>query len=455
MRKYIFTISAIIQLCLPMAAQTYSSVTIKTPNGSTVPDVMKLTSPDLTYNAAQLAAIKADIKTNYNGAELIDAPSLAYNCHAYAWHVSEGGEKVWIGYETRTAEDIYWTDGSYIEVSESQATKVSYNEDGNHSAIRLNSTWYQSKWGSYALVKHHPNDVPVGYCPTKTKKYYKRNLPNMSITGSTFICNYDEYVISNLPENATVSWEYTSIYGNAPTIQSNTPSTNSCTVRNTYKQIFEGDIKANITISGVVVKQLTKRIYGDKQNFVAFYWEASDDGSWVPEWSVSLEEPNSATPPKTIIVESENFRGKNVSYSSLNSHGTLQVSLNNRISFEMPSLPENQYLTINVTGSDCSDAVSLKFMANKTTSYSSNLQVTTLGTDKFELNFTSNPSKDSAMQQNTEWNIDVYNTNNIKQETIHNIGHNHYILDTTTWKPGTYILYIVVNGERYSKKIVK
>lgn len=79
------------------------------------------------------------LRTNYNGAILVGSPSYQYNCHAYAWHVSEGGEKVWIGFDGSKAEDIYWTDGSYIEVPESKATKVSYHESGNHSAIRLSS----------------------------------------------------------------------------------------------------------------------------------------------------------------------------------------------------------------------------------------------------------------------------------------------------------------------------
>jgi hypothetical protein len=158
-------------------AQTYTQVTnVKTPNNSTVQDVYSLTSADISYNSSQLAALANDLSVNYNGAELIDTPSYKYNCHAYAWHVSEGGSKVWIGFNTNTAEDIYWADNSYIEVSENNATKVSYHQNGNHSAIRLNSTWYQSKWGQSALVKHHPNDVPLTYQPSLTKKYYIRNI---------------------------------------------------------------------------------------------------------------------------------------------------------------------------------------------------------------------------------------------------------------------------------------
>jgi hypothetical protein len=76
-------------------AQTYTQVTnVKTPNNSTVFDTYSLTSTDISYSSSQLAALASDLAANYNGAELIDAPSYKYNCHAYAWHVSEGGTKV-------------------------------------------------------------------------------------------------------------------------------------------------------------------------------------------------------------------------------------------------------------------------------------------------------------------------------------------------------------------------
>jgi hypothetical protein len=186
---------------------TYTPVTnVKTPNNSTVPDTHSLTSTDISFTTIQFATLASEISANYNGAVLIEAPSYQYNCHAYAWHVSEGGNKVWIGRDPIivTAEDVYWTDGSYIEVNENEATKVSYHENGNHSAIRLNSTWYQSKWGSAGVVKHHPNDVPSAYQPSMTKKYYKRTPP--SISGPSTICSGSSgtfTISSNVPPSYT------------------------------------------------------------------------------------------------------------------------------------------------------------------------------------------------------------------------------------------------------------
>ncbi|MDR1380603.1 MAG: T9SS type A sorting domain-containing protein [Tannerella sp.] len=207
-------------------AQTYTVVTnVKTPNNSTVQDVRSLTSSDLSYSSQQLAALAADLAANY-GAELIEPPSYKYNCHAYAWHVSEGGSKVWIGYTTGnvTAEDIYWTDGSYVEVPESYATKVSYHQDGNHSAIRLNSTWYQSKWGQGGVVKHYPNNVDPIYQPSKTKKFYVRKTA-FSISGSNSICSSGTVTISPTPTsyswNCSSNLTLSSTSGNSATFSKN------------------------------------------------------------------------------------------------------------------------------------------------------------------------------------------------------------------------------------------
>lgn len=185
-------------------SQTYTEVfNVKTPNGSTVQDTYQLTSSDLSFNSSQIATMTAYYYNNYNEAVLIEPDSYKYNCHGYAWHVSEGGNKVWIGRYYVTSEDIYWNDYSYTEVDESIATKVSYHQDGNHSAIRLNSTWYQSKWGwGGPLIKHHPNDVDLIYQPSKTKKYYV-----MPIFGSNSIYfSGESYSLNSSLASGTVNW---------------------------------------------------------------------------------------------------------------------------------------------------------------------------------------------------------------------------------------------------------
>jgi hypothetical protein len=91
----------------------------------------------------------------------------------------EGGTHAFIGLHSKIAHNIYWQDGtntnngSYIEVPESIATKVVYAE--NHSAIRINSNLYESKWSYGPLVRHEPNNVDIAYLPDARKEFYIRN----------------------------------------------------------------------------------------------------------------------------------------------------------------------------------------------------------------------------------------------------------------------------------------
>jgi hypothetical protein len=105
--KRIFLFISFISLCQILCIaqsidenEDYEQVfNIRTPNGSLVPDchVLKSSVADIFLTPAQYAAQESDLYNNYNGAMRVDSSSYKYNCHAYTWHMSEGGGKVWIG----------------------------------------------------------------------------------------------------------------------------------------------------------------------------------------------------------------------------------------------------------------------------------------------------------------------------------------------------------------------
>jgi hypothetical protein len=142
------------------------NTSITTPRGTTVPD----TYNTCEYDQPTIDWLNSYFATYYPNAEQLASASRTYNCHAYAWHMSEGGGPVWIGYNTYTAEDVYWTDGSYNEVSEPYCTKISYAN--NHSAISTGTTdIYISKWGGAPLMRHAYYYTP-GYGPRE--HFYRR-----------------------------------------------------------------------------------------------------------------------------------------------------------------------------------------------------------------------------------------------------------------------------------------
>lgn len=203
MKKFSILLISICAVYLSNAQSSqYTPATIRTPKGSIVSDTGTFVGTDVRLTSNDLAALDYDLRVNYNGAQRIGNPTYKYNCHAYAWYLTEGGNNnVWLGITSRTAHNTYWTDGSYIETLESTATKVVYR--GNHTAIRQDSNWYQSKWGSSALVKHHPNDVPSGYLPQTPKRNYKRNTLYVAGINPVGANSNQIYSLVNIPAGVT------------------------------------------------------------------------------------------------------------------------------------------------------------------------------------------------------------------------------------------------------------
>ncbi|MCF7740562.1 MAG: T9SS type A sorting domain-containing protein [Candidatus Marinimicrobia bacterium] len=120
--------------------------------------------------------------------------SRRYNCHGYAWYMRDGNinDPVWMGASSSDAEDIYWEDGSYEQVSYSTNSDIKVSYSGNHSACASNSNnIYMSKWGAMPLMRHHKDYCPSGY-GSPNKFYEKPPAPQPLLVTITSIGN-DQY----------------------------------------------------------------------------------------------------------------------------------------------------------------------------------------------------------------------------------------------------------------------
>lgn len=179
-----------------------------------------LSSPVTAYN--KMPGMSSDdkndwsshVRTYFPNATELNEPSATnnYNCHGHAWHVSEGGDQVWIGlvnYDPNPyiMEDIYWKDGSYIRLnSESGAEKISYY-NGNHSAIQTSTTGtYHSKWGPGPLMEHARN-----YGPPEYQMSYRYYYDEPEISGDYLLCypSSKTYSVQDF-YNVTYNWSTSS-----------------------------------------------------------------------------------------------------------------------------------------------------------------------------------------------------------------------------------------------------
>lgn len=195
MKKLFYTV-IFIGCGLNSLAQTLT--TIYTPNGSAVSDTYII--PE--FSASQIAASNSYVETNYPNATRLTDASATYNCHGYAWYMTSPncGGNVWVGYSSATAEDVFWTDGSYTETNfQASGMKVSYASD-NHSAITTTTNnIFKSKWGQLPVMQHDKNYTPYN---SSVLKYYLRN----QVTGPSIICTTGQFSITNQQSGTSITW---------------------------------------------------------------------------------------------------------------------------------------------------------------------------------------------------------------------------------------------------------
>ena len=196
-KKYLYTLFFYV-FCLGIS-NSLQGLNLYTPNGHIVSAFTQAEALSITEKAAYNSWV---INTYPNVTLLADA-TTTYNCHSYAWNMSEGGSTCWLN----QSPDLhwYWDDGSYVETSEAMAEKIFYYS-GDHSAIKskTHSGMYESKWGSWGLVRHAPEDGPATYQMTK-RRYYKLvvKIKGPSMVGGTSTASY---TVNRVPSNLT--WLY-------------------------------------------------------------------------------------------------------------------------------------------------------------------------------------------------------------------------------------------------------
>lgn len=143
--------------------------TVYTPKGTAVP-----ANSYTEFSPAQIASANSNAAAQFPNAQRLADASATYNCHAYAWYLSAeapGSPRYWIN---TPGNFKYWQDGSYIQIcQQEEAAKIAYASD-DHSAIHAPlANKFDSKWGSWPLMRHDPTYTPYNssalnfYLPTK------------------------------------------------------------------------------------------------------------------------------------------------------------------------------------------------------------------------------------------------------------------------------------------------
>lgn len=425
----------------------YDPVNIYTPKGSLVPDAWVLTSGDVSYSTTEITNMANTIYNIYNGAQLIEAPTYQYNDKGYAWYKSETSQDVAIGYSNAFADTIYWADKSYIEIPASistLATKVKYISS-TFTAVKEDNSWYVSKWGfDGPLVRHHPTDIPNGYNPSSTKKYYMRN-PNCYISGPLLIVSYPGvYSVGNLPAGFTVSWSLSDSYYNQNCLQQNYPSTNQCTItRAQYHNMMDATLTATIKYNGVTVLTETRSVNA----YTDFYGQYDSGGL---TGTINYQHILYARPGSSTYITSPNFEGATVSYDNT---GTIPSyfyfdTTQWKLYFVMPTNNNGIPIMINVNDG-CGNYYQLYAMP---VNYK-NLEI--LSDDNFiiiMLNEEGNSERGLGLDR--DWTVEIRNATTGALMATQSLSSHLVTISTTGWAEGIYVVKATIGKEVLTKKII-
>lgn len=206
--KQIFILNILLVCSFHLLAQTYGiTTTVYTPKNTAV-EAKILTSGELSE--ATKAAWKSQTLAEFPNATFLADATNTYNCHAYAWHLSEGQSNiVWINaIDGSLNQNVskYWTDGSFIQVcDESDADKVHYYA-GDHSATASTavSGKYESKWGPNIRIRHDLTEVPNAYSGD-----FRRYYASTKVSGEkSILCAGNRtFSVKNIT-GATYTWTY-------------------------------------------------------------------------------------------------------------------------------------------------------------------------------------------------------------------------------------------------------
>ena len=221
--------------------------TVKTPKWHIVPYTYDYSLPPLSLMANdskktdmsinEISAVQKYAEVTYD-ATLISPSSVLYNCHSFAWNMSEQGIICWIGdANVTTAEDIYWdfADGGYMQVlTEAEASKISYSLD-DHSAVTTHTLGIvRSKWGNWPLYEHRIDDGP--YIGMESRKYYKLRV-DIAPENSNVPC-YNQTKTFTSPSLNLIGATYTwSCSGNLETYSGQDTNTYTVRVNSTAGQL--------------------------------------------------------------------------------------------------------------------------------------------------------------------------------------------------------------------------
>lgn len=285
-------------------------------------------------------------------------------------------------------------------------------------------------------------------------------IERLAIVGPSTVIDNDFYSIDNLPNGCKVQWSQRNIsstLSSMAVLEADEPDKNVVTLTNLYG--FQIALTARIEFPGGFVYELSRNISGPTPTISATYFEVYSDGSKslsTPLLPDTYGEVNMVTPPNDIVVISDCFIGRQVTYrySDSNHPGADRVLHvdGDRFIFEMPSLKNGQTLDFTVWYNNSYPLYTFKFGANVQARNNVSC-MTPIGNNKYRLNVDLNSANQVQQLNTTPYKIDVFDMQKNLAKSLIATETQNYILNLSDLAKGLYVVVVETDGKKYSQKI--
>ncbi len=413
---------------------------VSTPQSSQIEGIVWDPLTSSQYNSALSYA------QSFSDILIVENPTSEYNCHSWAWHLSEGSaNKVWINKEDNNGIpnlSKYWNDGSFIEVSSNDDARNIHYYDGDHSADKYSSTEYKSKWGYGCLVIHTPDNVPSIYLGGK--RYYEKvkvyDSPRYICSGSNATFTAPDYV------NCTFSWTYDTNLLNQVSGQ----GTKNFTVTPKSSSIAgQGWVQLTLTVNAPVNKtfSITKNI--------GVNMPLSEDLSYSL-YNTGGTPVSYMCPDTHYHIYLNNNSGCSLSnYTwSVPSAWSINYTWSNMVSVYTGSTPGGRVEVSATTGCGVFTNVKTDYLYS---GYCGGYFAMSLSPNPSngETTLSIEPtSADVVFDENAEWGVEIFDPMQVLKEQKAKIKGKEQKISTTGWKTGIYFVRVKYKDEYLQGKLV-
>ena len=269
---------------------------------------------------------------------------------------------------------------------------------------------------------------------------------NLSISGPEVICDEGIYTVEGLPSGYTVEWSVSDSDYNDYCMETDTPSTNQCTItKDDYESMVDATLTATIKRQGDTVQVVTKTGISAYCDIIGHYTsgDISSDISYTHILPVM--------PGYNTIILSPVLIGATVSYSS-----TATIPLywgfspySGEIDVTMPYNSVGRPIVINIYDV-CGNYYNLYL-------YSQSQYLINISNDGNEitvsLNDNGEPTRDLSLDE--PWTIEIRNATTGELMATRASTTRSTTITTAGWPKGMYVVKVTVDKETWSEKIVK